>query len=320
MQTAEFLSHLRETGIELSCDGERLHCRAAKGVMTPEIQAEIQDRKEAIIEFLRPVSKKIWKSLVAIQGKGTRIPLFLFHGVGGNVLNYHALAKNLGPNQPLYGLQARGLDGLAAPLTDIPAMARLYLEEIRLLQPQGPYLLGGGSMGGAVAMAAGQQLQEEGQTVGLMLLVDTLGPNTKYARWFSELIKPEVSWWGHARDIIARGRKKILHVLRQGYRLNRCRSCLRRGVPIPHDLRFWYMERCHYQALSKFRCDRYEGKITLIRGNLEDEGWYADPERGWGGVATEGLDVIAVDGDHATIIEQPQLGVEIARCLESLET
>src|SRR5208282_5425068 len=84
-----------------------------------------------------------WPSLVPIQTKGSNPPLFLVHGAGGNVLLYSALAKRLGPDYPLYGLQSQGLDGQSKPLRTIEDMAEQYLREIREIQTTGPYFLGG---------------------------------------------------------------------------------------------------------------------------------------------------------------------------------
>jgi len=75
-----------------------------------------------------------WPSLVPIQTNGAKPPLFLVHGAGGNVLLYSALAKQLGADYPLYGLQSQGLDGISEPLRTIEDMAEYYLEEIREIQ------------------------------------------------------------------------------------------------------------------------------------------------------------------------------------------
>ena len=84
------------------------------------------------------------------------------HGGFGGILFYDQLARCLGPEQPLYGLQAEGLDGGPIEHTSIPAMAAYYLQEVRKVQPQGPYFFGGYSFGGFVAFEMAQQLHEAG--------------------------------------------------------------------------------------------------------------------------------------------------------------
>jgi thioesterase domain-containing protein/acyl carrier protein len=115
-----------------------------------------------------------WSPLVTIQPQGARPAFFCIHGAGGNVLIYRDLAKNLGTDQPFYGLQAQGLDGASAPLTTIEAMAALYAREIRRAQPHGPYYLGGYCMGGTLAYEVARQLRSAGEEIALLALFDTM--------------------------------------------------------------------------------------------------------------------------------------------------
>ncbi|MBV9573423.1 MAG: hypothetical protein JOY93_05170 [Acidobacteriales bacterium] len=112
--------------------------------------------------------------LVAIQANGSRPPFFCMHGAGGNVLIYRDLARHLGPDQPFYGLQSRGLTGISEPLTTIEEMASLYVKEIQKFRPHGPYLLGGYCMGGTIAFEVAQQLRARGEAVPLLALFDTM--------------------------------------------------------------------------------------------------------------------------------------------------
>src|SRR5205085_7620154 len=114
--------------------------------------------------------------LVPIQPGGKRPPLFFVHSLSGICLGYRYLARHLGEDQPFYGLQARGLDGVEAPLTDIEAMAACYLKEVFAAQPRGPYFLGGYSFGGVVAFEMAQQLSARGEEVSLLAIVDEEAP------------------------------------------------------------------------------------------------------------------------------------------------
>ena len=111
--------------------------------------------------------------LVAIHREGSHPRFFCVHGAGGNVLIYRALSQRLGSDQPFYGLQSQGMDGERPPLTRIEDMAALFVQEIRRVQPQGPYFLGGYCMGGTIAFEMAQQLIAEGQRVALLALFDT---------------------------------------------------------------------------------------------------------------------------------------------------
>ncbi|MER8439960.1 amino acid adenylation domain-containing protein [Mesorhizobium sp. M1312] len=111
-------------------------------------------------------------ALVPIQTGGSRVPLFCPHPFGGHVLLYTPLAKALGADQPLFGLQARGLNGEAKPHLSIAEMAGEYVEAIMSVQPRGPYQLAGLSMGGSIAWEMGCQLRDAGDEVAIVGLLD----------------------------------------------------------------------------------------------------------------------------------------------------
>jgi phthiocerol/phenolphthiocerol synthesis type-I polyketide synthase E len=115
-----------------------------------------------------------WSTLVPIQPNGSRPPFFCMHPHGGNVLVYRGLAKQMGDDQPFFGLQSQGLDGTQPPLSKIEDMAAVYVKEIRKAQPRGPYFLGGYCMGGILAYEVACQLRQVGEEVALLALFDTM--------------------------------------------------------------------------------------------------------------------------------------------------
>jgi phthiocerol/phenolphthiocerol synthesis type-I polyketide synthase E len=114
-----------------------------------------------------------WSPLVPIQTAGSRPPFFCIHGAGGNVLIYRELSKQLGADQPFFGLQSQGLDGNLPILQTVEEMASLYVEEIRRVRPYGPYLVGGYCGGGTIALEVAQQLHALGKDIALLALFDT---------------------------------------------------------------------------------------------------------------------------------------------------
>src|SRR6185295_12459386 len=115
-------------------------------------------------------------SLVLLQPQGARPPLFFVHGAAGTVFPFLDLARELGTDRPFYALQAPGVEEGAEPSSTVQDLAAHYLEEIRAVQPEGPFHLGGWSLGGVVAFEMAQQLQAGGQQAGLLALLDSRVP------------------------------------------------------------------------------------------------------------------------------------------------
>lgn len=117
-----------------------------------------------------------WLSIVPIQPNGSKPPFFCVPGAGGTPFYFYPLAMHLGQDQPLYGFQAAGLDGMTTPDRSVAAMAARYVAELRQVQPEGPYTVGGHSLGGWVAFEMAQQLVKQGQEVAMIALFDTVWP------------------------------------------------------------------------------------------------------------------------------------------------
>ncbi|MEL6901316.1 MAG: amino acid adenylation domain-containing protein [Cyanobacteria bacterium J06606_4] len=180
-----------------------------------------------------------WDSLVAIKPQGSRPPLFYLHAGGGNLLVYRELAFSLGEEQPVYGLQPRGLDGSLIPSTDIQEMATFYISQIKTLQPRGPYYFAGLSTGGLIAWEMAQQLTRAGDSVALLALFDTGGPDFPKILPIMPRIFSVLSWF--VRDTIERikrGWPQMLETLkREGLSatLRQLRTKLNLAKPTQHQ-------------------------------------------------------------------------------------
>ncbi|MCF7696854.1 amino acid adenylation domain-containing protein [Mycetohabitans sp. B2] len=157
--------------------------------------------------------------LLPIQPTGTRPPLFCVHPVSGLSWLYRNLINYLDTDQPVYGLQARGLNG-ASPLAEtIDEMAADYIKQIRRIQPNGPYHLLGWSFGGNVVHSMASQLEQQGESVSLLALLDSYpdyaqrvdDPDKIQKEFYIELLSrygddsiPNVGdyLWGKTRDVI----------------------------------------------------------------------------------------------------------------------
>jgi amino acid adenylation domain-containing protein len=155
-------------------------------VLKHKLPLSILFKAPTIAEMATVIEEKkydsAWSPLVEIQAGGSKRPLFCMHGGGFNVLIYRSLARHLGPDYPVYGLQARGLNrDPNEPIHDIAAriedFASDYIQEIRRIQPHGPYFLVGLSAGGNIAFEMAQQLQAAGEEVAFLGMFDSYGPD-----------------------------------------------------------------------------------------------------------------------------------------------
>jgi acyl carrier protein len=139
-----------------------------------ELLRQITDALETgTNSFCRDVKSEHKSPVVSVQPTGSKGPLFVVHPLSGFV-RFAKLGRLLGPDQPLYGLQARGLEGEQKPHTDVESMASDYVVAVCELQPKGPYLLAGVCVGGIVAFEMAQQLHAQGHQVSLLALLDTI--------------------------------------------------------------------------------------------------------------------------------------------------
>ena len=253
-------------------------------------------------------------SLVQIQPNGTKQPLFCAHPAGGNVICYMELSRHLGPEQPLYGLQARGLNAEAEPLTRIEEMAAHYIEEIQAVQPTGPYRLLGWSLGGIVAFEIAQQLHNRGEQVEFVALLDTGIHDPRDAP--KEVEEPDDAYkllgaigelspelLEHLRTL--KPDEQIEYVVDWGHRTN----------ALPPDFGFTQVRhlfniyKSNVQAVRNYIPKVYPGHVTLFRAEQE---LAKNPHRlmhGWDKYAAGGVDVYVVPGSHFDMAYKPHVSV-----------
>jgi amino acid adenylation domain-containing protein len=268
-----------------------------------------------------------WSPIVAIQPTGEAPPLFCIPGAGGNVLGFERLARHLGPDQPVYGIQARGLDGKQAPHTRIEDMAACYLRALREVQPHGPYFLIGHSSGGLVAFEMARQLQAQDQEVGLVALLDGFADSysmplpARLARrariqlrriWRNARGFSQVRGWDRL-DYIGR---KTRNLARQGKSRMWQALAIRDEGQMRDALRD--VEESARLAESRYVPQVYAGRVTLFRAAQRSPDH--DPQEGWKEIAAGGVDVHDVPGAHLSILSEPNVGIlakELKVCMQA---
>jgi pyochelin synthetase len=235
-----------------------------------------------------------WSSLVPIRVEGSKPPFYCVHGAGGNVLLFHDLARLLGPEYPFYGVQAHGMDGSRNYLKTVEEMARHYLKEIRELQPDGPYLLGGFCMGGQVAYEMAQILRHEGQEVPLLVMIDTYNFHGVPLRMsvtekMSHARQKFGFHWGNfvrlsLKEELAYVSKKVIGALNRETERLHVRISNLLGIShqptggVAHDL---LLERLNEEAHFAYVAAEYEGVVTLFKPR-RNYSFARDEKMGWG--------------------------------------
>jgi acyl carrier protein len=250
--------------------------------------------------------------LVPLRPHGSKPPFFLVAGgFGGEeeLIVYAGLARYLDPQRPFYGLRIRGVDDLVEPHETVEAMAAEHVAEIRRVQPQGPYFIGGSCLGGIVALEIGQQIFAQGGRVESLILIDSdfLSWNSFLRYRIRRVLKLEI-----LRLIQGRRQSKaqFLSLLKEKILIWACPSLEQKRGREKVRIGLTYLKR-----VRRYTPRPYHGPITHIICEERTRDLSVD----WCDVACAGLDVRYVPGDHFTHIRK-YAAVTAARlnaCLEA---
>jgi len=269
-----------------------------------------------------------WSSLVGIQPTGTRPPFFCVHAIGANILNYRLLSKYLGTDQPFYGFQSQGLDGVQAPHTSVEQMAAHYITEMKSVQPNGPYLLGGGSGGGIIAFEMARQLEQAGDEIGLLVLIDTLRrPRRRQTSFLARVKRLVLVADAHVGELLVRSRSERYTYAADWVRekLRQVRVRFRRstgdrrlniiGVGLDAAI------KANRAAVNSYVPKPYSGRITQLLARQRSMRTAEDPRLvAWSELTNAGLEVRFIDGNHDTMLEEPHVQVladTLSACLKN---
>jgi amino acid adenylation domain-containing protein len=271
------------------------------------------------------VTSKVPFSLVPIQPHGTRRPLFLVHPAGGQVFPFVPLARRLGPDQPCYGLQAIGVAEGQTPHSRIEDMAAAYIEAIESVQPEGPYLLGGWSMGGEIAFEMAQHLLLKGQKVALLALFDARVPSANGGIQDEDLeialLSDVVRYFGLPQDFNTPLIKKdelLARIVEEGKKA----GLLPADINASQARRLLDLCKSDFLASRNYILHRYAGRVTLFKAHEDLSGTGSDPTLGWSDWADDGVEVHEVPGNHASMVYEPHVEIlakKLAACIDELQ-
>ena len=271
-------------------------------------------------------SDKIWKSLVPIKSSGTKMPVYIVHGDGLNVLNFSLLANYVDADQPLYGLQAHGLNGDEPAQDDMTEIARHYIREILEHNPNGPYAIGGYSFGGYIAIEMRRQMEAMGKEVKLLAMFDTNAEaNILYAADWSvklpmKLKRQFPKFVFFTKCFFKRPVTTIMYqweyVKNLGKKIGLIKTPEATGIYIKLNR----IQEKHLAAFKKYNLTPFNGKIHLFRA-IYRLYFVGDSEYlGWRDYAKQGVVVYDVPGDHKTMFQEPhakQLAASLQQALDN---
>lgn len=229
-------------------------------------------------------------------------PIIIAHGTEGRP-QFSELAAQIETAHPIYGIQAKGMDGLEEPLSRIEDMADYYLGSIRKLQGHGPYVLIGYSFGGLVALEMAQNLSEVGEKVALLVLVDaypypSFMPAGQRLRLFAQRTRYRISEAtrrpaADAIQYLVRGLKRRLHIGSDN-------SDLPSGSRLSFEHATRQVKKNAYLALARYRPRFYGGKMKFVKGG-HDTYFPSDPAAVWAPLVSD-FEFETVPGGHLDMV------------------
>jgi thioesterase domain-containing protein len=270
--------------------------------------------------------KDYYPTLVTIQPQGTKPPFFCLPGILGNVFELEPLARYLGNEQPFYGLRSLGLDEDTEPHTNMADIAAHHIKAIQEIQPNGPYFLGGHSFGGKVAFEIANQLQDQGEEVSLLAIMDIQVAVVEQEK--------DAIYWHDSKYIIGLSRifessfeqtldlPSNLNSLSFDEQINLLFLALRKVnlVFSKTELkRLFRVYQANMQAITQYIPQKiFPNKITLLRASevhpendfLPNEAMsQKDPTWGWSQLSGQPLEYQIVPGNHFTMMMEPNIQI-----------
>lgn len=222
--------------------------------------------------------------LVQLKSGSGQPPVFIAHGLGGSVMDFYQIVKHIQTPRAIHGMQAKGIDGVEEPFDRIEDMARYSLDAVRQLQPHGPYLLIGFSLGGLVTLEMAQQLIAEGETIGLLAMLDSYPHVSQLTRGQRARLSTRQTWRRVARKLQWLG-------VSPPYQTT---------VEVSPSPALQHFRDISYLALERYQPRFYPGKINFVRAAIPTD-FPADPVAVWSNLAQE-LELNTVPGDHLGIM------------------
>jgi amino acid adenylation domain-containing protein len=246
---------------------------------------------------------------------GHKPPLIFVHPAGGSIFAYLSLAHHLDPNQPLYALQASGIDDDEPAHETIEEMAADYISAIREAGIEGPYFLGGWSMGGVVAFEIARQLQAKGEEVAGLSLIDSAVPTPDMGKNLDDtaLLIGFAQTMGLRTEHVDVAPQELAELNTED-KLALLLNWARKEYPLPVEVeladmqRYFNVYRANIRALARYSPQRQRVRITFFKADEHASQNGKDETMGWSALTDEKVELAVIPGDHYTLFGGPHIG------------
>lgn len=286
--------------------------------------------------------KPSWEALVTIRSGGEKTPFFCIHSEGGNVLEYFKLASHMTSDRPFYGIQAYGLEGDKIISFSIEEMARHYVEEIKKVQPSGPYFLGGYCLGGLLAFEMTRQMESAGDEIAFLGMISTYSPDygnhpiggisclKKVYYSVIERVELEIDnlsalTFKERFSYFGDRTRRFALICRVVY--EDMADLLRRissAKPYQHSRRYNLEQTRAEQAKAfyAFQPNPIKAPITLFRTSKQPRSLIFDPALGWANLSEKGVRTFEIHAFHKNILKEPKvkdLAQKLQACIDEAQ-
>lgn len=297
-----------------------------------------------------------WLSLVSIKPEGSQAPFF-FHGGAAEAMTWARFGRQLSSDRPFYGLQLPALNGKSMCQNSVEEIASLCIKEIRTIQPNGPYFLGGHCFGGTIAFEIAQQLKAQGEEVAMLALVDTYAPKTMPNNNLFLTIRASYhhldfliskTFYYHADKLKQANFISQLTYLADWLRKKVSSKLIKFKSPaikknnnsklqptlqnspnfqnyekfIPYEVRYLQAEKMNREAKAKYIPQVYPGHLLLFRASKQKLEWYFGEKLGWEDLAAAGVEIHEIPGIFGNLFNAaslPFLVQEIKSVLDKIK-
>ncbi|MDF5725105.1 MAG: amino acid adenylation domain-containing protein, partial [Rhizonema sp. PD37] len=265
-----------------------------------------------------------WSTLVPFKSDGNRPPLFCIHPAGGTVFCYQHLSYYLSSEQQFYGIQSVNVNPKNELHTSLEEMANHYIQELKYVQPHGPYFLSGWSLGGLIAFEMAQQLVHQGEQIAFLGILDSdpspfstnreLQPEDDAALLVDLLEEDLDLCLDELRQLAPDDR--LIYVMEQAKQKNLVPKDFDLAQA-RHRLTIYKLES---QARENYKPQYYSGSVVLFKASEKNKYLenYIDIEFFWNQLV-EQVETYLVPGNHENMVEQPHVQILAQQIQKSLD-